>query len=116
MRTHDQEITGWIAAVFRMIGRGIDQVAVFNRVIPGSHHSSVSWQPLEAPQRVLLERDIEEHFHIVKQGHLFIIHPNDVTQHSRYLQGSLPLGEVQQLPAQLEVHVDVANPVRFATS
>ena len=34
---------------------------------------------------------------------------NDVAQHTRHLQGSLPFGKVQQPSAQFEVHIDITK-------
>jgi len=73
---------------------------------PSRDHRLVPREPLQKPQRVLLERDIEEDLDVVQKNHIGCGCAHDFCEEPGQLQGTLALGEVEHAPGKLEVDVD----------
>jgi len=73
MRIHYQEISEEISFVFFVFGvvrRCIDHVLAIDGAAPSRDHRLVPRELLQEPQRVLLERDIEEDLDVVQKNHI----------------------------------------------
>ena len=92
-----QKISCRISLVFGVVRLCIEHVSPIDSAAPSRDHRLVPREPLQESQRVLSERDIEEHFNVVEQNHVRLVCICNLGKQNRQLQRPLTLTTMRWL-------------------